>query len=73
MSFTVCFIALTLFLISPNWQTSSKLTVQAGKILYGDNKCWKYECVYKSCSAEAPSDCICPTVWESMFGINNCR
>uniref|UniRef100_A0A6M2CUM4 Putative kazal domain protein n=1 Tax=Rhipicephalus microplus TaxID=6941 RepID=A0A6M2CUM4_RHIMP len=73
MNFTVCFIALTFFLMSSDWQPSSNPTVQAGKVLFGHKGCWGHICYYGSCPKEAPSACGCPSPWEAIFGIKNCR
>ncbi|KAL1480599.1 hypothetical protein MTO96_050895 [Rhipicephalus appendiculatus] len=68
-NFTACFIVFTLFLASSDWHSSRNVIVEAGRVIFGNRNCWRYDCYPGDC----PPPCECPSPFQRIFGIKNCR
>uniref|UniRef100_L7M1N9 Putative secreted salivary protein n=1 Tax=Rhipicephalus pulchellus TaxID=72859 RepID=L7M1N9_RHIPC len=71
-NFTICLIVFTFFLSSLDSNPWSNVMVEAGRVIFGKKDCWRYDCHYGSCD-HAPTGCECPSPFQALFGIRNCR
>uniref|UniRef100_L7M3R1 Putative secreted salivary protein n=1 Tax=Rhipicephalus pulchellus TaxID=72859 RepID=L7M3R1_RHIPC len=68
--FNACFIISTLFFVSTDWQPASNIIVEAGRVIFGKEGCWRYDCSTNECYQHG---CECPAGILQLFGIKNCR
>uniref|UniRef100_A0A131YS78 Kazal domain containing protein n=1 Tax=Rhipicephalus appendiculatus TaxID=34631 RepID=A0A131YS78_RHIAP len=73
MNFTVSFIIFIFLVMSSDWQPSSNVNVEAGKVIFGNKDCVRRTCFGGSCGQGAPSVCECPSPFAQFFGVKNCR